>query len=93
MIINDQVNFPLTFSVESVIEGVVTNKSGQGTCSASDVADPITNIKDTIKDLKCQFPTSGLPKGTHFGVVSGFFFDPLTSQNREFSARQEVTIQ
>jgi len=93
VILNDQVNFPLTFRVETVIEGVVTNKNGQGTCSISDVADPLTGIKDGIKDLKCQFPTSGLPKGTHFGVVSGFFFDPATLQNREFSARQELTIQ
>jgi hypothetical protein len=92
VIVNDQVNFPITFSVESVVEPVKTNQSGQGTCSISDVADPITGKKDGIKDLKCQFPTTGLPTGTHFGVVSGFFLDPLTSQEREFSARQELTI-
>jgi hypothetical protein len=85
-------NFPLTFSVGSVVEPVKTNQSGQGTCSISDVADPETGQKDGIKDYKCQFPTTGLPPGTHFGVVSGFFFDPLTNQNRAFRARQELTI-
>ena len=92
VIISDQVNFPLTLSIGTVVEPVKTNQSGQGTCSISDVADPITGKKDGIKDLKCQFPSSGLPLGTNFGVVSGFFFDPLTGQNREFSARQEITI-
>jgi hypothetical protein len=92
VIITDQVNFPLTFSVETVVEGVKVNQSGAGTCSVSDVADPITGVKDGVKDLKCQFPTSGLPKGTHFGVVSGFFLDSLTGQTRAFDARQEVTI-
>jgi hypothetical protein len=92
VIITDQVNFPLTFSVETVVEGVKVNQSGAGTCSVSDVADPITGVKDGVKDLKCQFPTSGLPKGTHFGVVSGFFLDTLTGQTRAFDARQEVTI-
>jgi hypothetical protein len=33
-----------------------------------------------------------LPLGTHFGVVNGFFFDPITGENRAFTARQEVTI-
>jgi len=92
VIISDQVNFPLTFSIETIVEPVKTNKSGQGTCSILDVADPITGIKDGVKDLKCQFPTSGLLTGTHFGVVSGFFLDPLTNQTRAFDARQEVTI-
>ena len=93
VIITDQVNFPLTFSVESVVEPVKTNKNGQGTCSISDVAEPITGIKDGIKDFKCQFPTSGLPTGTHFGVVFGFFRDPLDyNAVKAFSARQEVTI-
>jgi hypothetical protein len=92
VIITDQVNFPLTFSIETVVEGVKTNKNGQGTCSISDVADPITGLKDGVKDFKCQFPTSGLPSGTHFGVVSGFFLDTLTGQTRAFDARQEVTI-
>jgi hypothetical protein len=92
VVVNDQANFPLTFAVETVVEPVKTNKSGQGTCSISDVDDPITGIKDGVKDLKCQFPTTGLPAGTHFGVVSGYFFDPLTGQTRAFDARQEVTI-
>jgi hypothetical protein len=92
VIITDPVNFPLTFSVETVVEGVKVNSSGGGTCSVQDVADPITGVKDGVKDLKCQFPTSGLPKGTHFGVVSGFFLDTLTGQTRAFDARQEVTI-
>jgi hypothetical protein len=92
VVVNDQVHFPLTFSIEPVVEPVKTNKNGQGTCSVSDLADPITGVKDGIKDLKCQFSTSGLPAGTHFGVLSGYFFDPLTGQTRAFDARQEVTI-
>jgi hypothetical protein len=90
--LNDMVKFPLTLSVESVTVLVKVNNKGQGTCSAQDVADPITGLKDGIKDLNCQFPTGGLPSGTHFGIVSGFFFDPLTGEDRAFSARQEVTI-
>ena len=83
----------LTFRVENVVEPVKTNQNGQGTCSAQDLADPVTGQKDGIKDLKCQFPTSGLPAGTHFGVVSGFFVDPLDNNAvKAFSARQEVTI-
>src|SRR5262249_45738472 len=95
VIVNDQANFPLTLTVGSVVEPVKTNQSGQGTCSVSDVADPISGQKDGIKDLKCQFPTSGLPLGTNFGVVSGFFSDPLSQppgQIKEFSARQLITI-
>jgi hypothetical protein len=84
--------FPLTFTVETVVENVKTNNNGSGTCSVSDVSDPITGLKDGLKDLKCQFPTTGLPSGTHFGIVSGFFFDPLTNQFTAFRARQEVTI-
>ena len=93
--------FPLTFSVESFVVSVKVNNKGGGTCSISDVADPISGQKDGIKDLKCQFPaTAELPTGTHFGVVSGFFFvDPVdvsirstTCAIRAFSARQEVTI-
>jgi hypothetical protein len=82
----------LTLSIESVVVPVKINSKGQGTCSTSDVPDPVTSVKDGIKDLKCQFPTSGLPVGTHFAIVSGFFFDPLTGEDRAFSARQEVTI-
>jgi hypothetical protein len=83
----------LTFSIEDVIEPVKTNKNGQGTCSAQDVSDPITGIKDGVKDMVCQFATSGLPIGTHFGVVSGYFTDPLDNNAvKAFSARQEVTI-
>jgi hypothetical protein len=85
----------LTFSVETFVVPVKVNNKGGGTCSISDVDDPLTGIKDGIKDLKCQFPTSGLPTGTHFGVVSGFFkvnpSDPNT-EVRAFSARQELTI-
>jgi hypothetical protein len=91
VLVNDQVNFPLTFSVGSVVEPVKTNQNGQGTCSISDVADPITGQKDGIKDLKCQFSTSGLPTGTNFGVVSGFFSDPVFGP-RAFSARQQIII-
>jgi len=83
---------PLTLTVGGVISNVKTNSNGSGTCSVSDVADPITGQKDGIKDLKCQFPTSGFPLGTNFGIVTGFFLDPLTNQFTAFSARQEVTI-
>src|SRR5262249_57694103 len=83
---------PLTFTVESDQENVKTNNNGSGTCSVSDVADPFTGAKDGLKDLKCQFPTSGVPLGTHIGVVTGFFLDPLTNQFTAFTARQEITI-
>jgi len=83
----------LTFSIENVIEPVKTNQNGQGTCSAQNLADPVSGLNDQIKDLKCQFATSGLPTGTHFGVVSGYFVDPLDNNAvKAFSARQEVTI-
>jgi hypothetical protein len=83
----------LTFSVENVVVSVKTNQNGQGTCSAQNLADPVTGQNDQIKDLKCQFATSGLPIGTHFGVVSGYFVDPLDNNAvKAFSARQEVTI-
>src|SRR5262245_55627960 len=90
--------FPLTFRVDAFLVSVKVNNSGGGTCSATDVADPISLKKDGIKDLKCQFPLgpmldgTPLPTGTHFGVVSGFFFDPLTGDIRAFTARQEVNI-
>src|SRR5215813_11412283 len=42
----------LTFRVENVVEPVKTNQNGQGTCSAQDLADPITGQKDGVKDLK-----------------------------------------
>lgn len=94
VITNDPVNFPLTFSVESVVIPVKVNKKGGGTCSAADRPDPVTGQKDGFRDLNCQVPLKGseLPTGTQFGIVSGFFFDPLTGENRAFSARQEVTI-
>jgi hypothetical protein len=83
----------LTFSVENVVEPVKTNQNGQGTCSVQDVDDPVTGQQDGIKDFRCQFATSGLPTGTHFGVVSGYFVDPLDDNVvKAFSARQEVTI-
>ena len=85
-------NFPLTFTVETVKKDVKTNNNGSGTCSISDVADPFTGLKTDAKDLKCQFPTSGLPIGTHWGVVRGWFLDPATNLFTAFSARQEVTI-
>jgi hypothetical protein len=99
----DQVGFQLTFSVESFKVKVKVNNKGEGTCSTVDVEDPISGQKDGTKDLKCQFPTSGLPTGTHFGEVSGFFLtnpaNPACSnpsndgcEVRAFSARQEVTI-
>ena len=83
------------------------NNKGGGTCSISDVADPISGQKDGIKDFKCQFPLGPdpngnlLPDGTHFGVVEGSFMvnpancadlSSLNCETRAFSARQEVTI-
>jgi hypothetical protein len=82
----------LTLTVGGVTSDVKTNNNGSGTCSVSDVADPFTGAKDGLKDLKCQFPTSGFPAGTHVGVVNGFFEDALTGLTWAFSARQEVTI-
>jgi hypothetical protein len=87
--------------VESFEAPVKANQKSEGTCSVSDVDDPLSLKKDGLKDLKCQFPTSvnglRLPSGTHWGVVSGFFFDPLETnpdvpQIKAFSARQLVTI-
>jgi hypothetical protein len=106
VILTDLENFPLTFSVETYEVSVKVNSKGGGTCSISDVADPLTGQKDGIKDLKCQFPVgplpdgTTLPTGTHFGVVSGYFFDPRTLpdpdnpniQIRAFTARQEVNM-
>ena len=80
----------LTFGVESLVFPVKVNNKGGGTCSTSDVADPVTGQKDGIKDLKCQFPTSGLPLGTHQGVVSGFFLQ--AGELRAFRARQDFTV-
>jgi hypothetical protein len=104
VLLSNLATFPLTLSVESFVVSVKVNNQGGGTCSISDVEDPITGKKDGIKDLKCQFPiTAELPTGTHFVVVSGFFLedpahpacvDPrnLFCVVRAFSARQEVTI-
>src|SRR5262249_12875532 len=97
VLINNLIAFPLEFRVETFHVPVKVNNKGGGTCSISDVEDPVTGIKDGIKDLKCQFPTTmddgtPLPKGTHFGEVSGYFLDPLTGETRAFTARQEVTI-
>src|SRR5262249_4678904 len=97
ILLNDLATFPLTFSVESFVVSVKVNSKGGGTCSISDVPDPLTGQKDQFKDLKCQFPTTmpdgtPLPTGTHFGIVSGFFHDPINNDNRAFTARQEVTI-
>jgi hypothetical protein len=89
----------LKFRVGSVEMSVKLNSKGQGTCSVSDVADPETGIKDGPKDLKCQFPTSGLPGGEYIGVVTGTFTDqvfkdPVTHLPlpRKFLATQPVTI-
>jgi hypothetical protein len=94
--IDDLANYPLTFSVDYFVTSVKVNNKGGGTCSESDVEDPVTLRKDGIKDFKCQFPVGGPtgppPIGTNFGIVSGFFSDPLTGEIRAFTARQEVTI-
>src|SRR5262249_55149155 len=73
VLLNDLATFPLTFSVESFVVSVKVNSKGGGTCSISDVPDPLTGQKDQFKDLKCQFPTTmpdgtPLPTGTHFGI-------------------------
>jgi hypothetical protein len=107
VLLNDLVAHPLTFTVEPFKASVKVNNNGGGTCSISDVPDPITGKKDTVKDLKCQFPAgpaadgTTLPAGTHVGVVKGWFMvDPSkctdlaadACQLSAFSARQEVTI-
>ncbi len=77
---------------------VKVNQSGQGTCSVSDVADPVTGQKDGFKDLRCQFPTNALKLGTQWGVVTGIFTFtddttvPPTILNRNFSARQLINV-
>jgi hypothetical protein len=82
----------LTITLESVEISLKTK--GNGTCAAQNFPDPTTGVDDGIKDLHCQVHVTGitLPTGTVFVIVSGFFFDPLTGQERAFSARQEVTI-
>jgi hypothetical protein len=84
----------LSLSIGSFTVTVKVNKNQGGTCSSSDVPDPITGLKDGINDLTCQFnfPTNGPPVGTDFGIVSGFFTDTLTGQVRAFSARQLITV-
>ena len=86
-----QTDTSLTFRVGSLVVPVKVNNNGGGTCSTSDVTDPAGG-KDGIKDLKCQFPTSGIPLGTHEGVVSGFFIDPSGTVPRAFRARQVFTV-
>jgi hypothetical protein len=88
-------NATLTLTLESVVIPTKVNKKGGGTCSAADRPDPTTGLKDGIKDLHCQFHVANLtlPTGTLFAVVSGFFVDPSTGEERGFTARQEVTIQ
>src|SRR5262249_23333150 len=58
VLINNLDAFPLKFRVESFDVSVKVNNKGGGTCSVSDVPDPISGVKDGIKDLKCQFPVS-----------------------------------
>jgi hypothetical protein len=79
------------FHIASTHLPVKLNINGQGTCSVSDKSDPNTGDKDGIKDLVCQFPTSGLPAGKYLGVVTGTFND-LGTGIRDFLATQEVTI-
>ena len=83
----------LTFTVGSLVLPVKVNNSGGGTCSVADVED-LAGKKDGIKDLRCQFPTSGIPSGTHQGIVSGFFFATVggVSELRAFRARQVFTV-
>ena len=42
----------LTFSVENVVEPVKTNQNGQGTCSAQNLADPVTGQNDSNQGLE-----------------------------------------
>ena len=85
-----QRNVTLTFSVQPLVIPVKVNNQGGGTCSVSDVEDPVTGQKDGIKDLKCQFPTSGIPTGTHIGVVSGFFLQG--GELKAFRGRQVFDV-
>jgi hypothetical protein len=72
---------------------VKLNAKDQGTCSVGDKEDPNTLLKDGIKDLQCQFPTSGMAPGKYLAVVTGTFKDQVTSTlKRAFLATQEVTI-
>src|SRR5262249_31355907 len=95
VITNNLSQFPLTMTVGSVVNGVKVNNKGGGTCSALDVADPITGQKDGIKDNVCQFPTAGFPSGTNNAIIDGFFLvtpgDP-NSEVRAFRAREVITI-
>ncbi|HZO41597.1 MAG TPA: hypothetical protein VFE97_20435 [Methylomirabilota bacterium] len=77
----------LKFRVGTFVVSVKVNNQGGGTCSSSDVD------KDGIKDLTCQFdvPAEGLPLGTDFGIVSGFFRDS-GGEERGFIARQLITV-
>jgi hypothetical protein len=70
---------------------VKTNQNGQGTCSSSDIADPVAGTKDGVNDLKCQFPTAALQPGTQWGVVSGFFLDASGGLSG-FIARQLINV-
>jgi hypothetical protein len=82
----------LTLTFDTVVLPVKI--PGQGTCSAQNVPDPETGQNDGIPDLQCQVVKKGavLPTGTFFGIVSGFFVDPLTGQNRAFTTRRAVDI-
>lgn len=82
----------LTFAVGGVVKTVKVNNFGLGTCSMRDTTDPITGAKDNLKDALCQFPTGGVPLGTNYGIVSGRYLDPATSEIRAFRARQGVTV-
>jgi hypothetical protein len=79
-----QVQLDATLKLNGI--SVKVNQNGQGTCSASDVD------KDTIKDLKCQFPTAAFELGTQWGVVTGRFLDPATGELRDFTARQLIEV-
>jgi hypothetical protein len=93
IILNDMANFPLTFTIDNYTTNVKVNSFGQGTCSVSDIEDPVTHKKDALKDYKCQFPLiPEISLGTNYGIVSGYFRDTVTNEVRGFTARQEVTV-
>ena len=81
-----QTTASLNFRVGALVFPVKTNHNGEGTCSISDVEEPVSGLKDGIRDMKCQFPTFGMPLGTHEGILSGFLLQE--GQLRAFRARQ-----
>jgi hypothetical protein len=83
-----QVQIDVTLKLNGI--SVKVNNNGQGTCSVSDMADPVTGNKDGLKDLKCQFPTGAFQLGTQWGVLTGQFLG--TGGLTNFTARQLISV-